>query len=119
MTLIKANAENDDVDASNKQNFKSKSKSFDARRVLEEFAEYEFGSQNVNVIHLAIMETKDVDGFYKCTTSIRFWNCELICIHKRCLTEKIKPNYFIKEYKLKIKFVRLFFESIYVVFNDI
>lgn len=71
MTLMKANRENDDEDDdTNKRKFKSKS--FDVRRVLEEFADYEFGSQDINDIQLAIIQTNDVDGFYKCTTSIRF-----------------------------------------------
>lgn len=72
MTLINANnANKDDDDESKKQKFNAKH--FDARYIMEKYADYEFGSQQFNEIHLAIMQSKDADGFYKCTASIRFW----------------------------------------------
>lgn len=48
-------------------------KSFDAKFILEQYADFEFGSQEVNQIHLALMSQKDADGFYKCIASIEFW----------------------------------------------
>lgn len=71
MTLVNANsgsAEDDDED--NKQS--KRSKRFDARHILEKYANYDFGSQELNEIHIAIMKSKDSDGFYKCTTCIQF-----------------------------------------------
>lgn len=77
MTIINSNTRNNDddvdvdVDDGQKlQNFRSKN--FDARHILEKYADYEFGSQQFNEIHLAIMQSKDFDGFYKCTASIQF-----------------------------------------------
>lgn len=61
----------DDDDDSKSQQFRAKK--FDARHILEKYADYEFGSQQFNEIHLAIMQSKDVDGFYKCTACIQFW----------------------------------------------
>ena len=56
-----------------KNNRKSvRKKSFDARHMLDKYADYEFGSQLLTEIHLAIMKTHDIkNGFYKCTTSIQ------------------------------------------------
>lgn len=48
-------------------------KTFDARNMLDKYADYEFGQQTFNEIHLAIMKSNDTtNGFYKCTTSIQF-----------------------------------------------
>lgn len=47
-------------------------KSFDAKSILEQYADFEFGTQEVNHIHLALMSQKDADGFYKCIASIEF-----------------------------------------------
>ncbi|XP_055320538.1 activating signal cointegrator 1 complex subunit 1-like isoform X2 [Sitodiplosis mosellana] len=71
MTLINANNRNDyDDDESKSQKYQARN--FDARHILEKYADYEFGSQQFNEIHLAIMQSKDADGFYKCTASIQF-----------------------------------------------
>lgn len=51
---------------------KTKNKSFDANHIMEQYANFEFGSQEVNQIHLAAMSQKDPDGFYKCIASIKF-----------------------------------------------
>lgn len=48
-------------------------KRFDARQILDKYGQYEFGSQELHEIHIAIMRSTDTDGFYKCTTSISFW----------------------------------------------
>lgn len=71
MTLINASNSNDDGDdePKTKNNFK---KHFDARHILEKYGDFDFGTQQFNEIHLAIMQSKDVDGFYKCTASIKF-----------------------------------------------
>lgn len=44
---------------------------FDARKILEQFSDYEFGSFEMNDIHLAICKSKDEDGYYKLTTNIK------------------------------------------------
>lgn len=47
----------------------------DVRRILERFGDIDFGTDQINDIHLAIMKTDDpANGFYKCSTSIQFWN---------------------------------------------
>lgn len=71
MTLVNVKSgvtEDDDEDS--KQRIRLKR--FDARHILEKYANYEFGSQELSEIHIAIMGSKDADGFYKCTTSIKF-----------------------------------------------
>lgn len=50
----------------------SKIKSFNATHILERFADFEFGSQEVNKVYLASMREKDPDGFYKCIASAEF-----------------------------------------------
>lgn len=75
MTLINSNNRNndDDVDVDDGRKLKKfRSKNFDARHILEKYTDYEFGSQQFNEIHLAIMQSKDADGFYKYTASIQF-----------------------------------------------
>lgn len=51
---------------------KNKIKSFDATHILDQYADFEFGSQEVNQIHLVAMQLKDSDGFYKYISSIEF-----------------------------------------------
>lgn len=51
---------------------KVKNKSFDATQILEQYADFAFGSQEVNQIHLSVMSQKDPDGFYKCIACIEF-----------------------------------------------
>lgn len=59
------------TDANNRN--KSRANGFDAQNILDKYADYEFGQQNVTKIHLAIMKSSDANnGFYKCTTSIQF-----------------------------------------------
>lgn len=45
---------------------------FDGRSILEKFANFEFGSQEVNHIHLALRRSKGSDGFYVLISSIEF-----------------------------------------------
>lgn len=45
---------------------------FDARSVLEKYADYEFGSQNVSEIHLSMRYTTSTDGFYEATYRLKF-----------------------------------------------
>lgn len=72
MTLINAKQANkNEDDEENNQKFKGK-KTFDARHILENYSQYEFGTEQVNEIHLAILRSKSDDGFYKCTSSVRF-----------------------------------------------
>lgn len=71
MTLINANHANREEDGNtNVQRFKAKT--FDARHIVEKYAQYEFGSQQLDEIYLGIMQSKADDGFYKCTASIQF-----------------------------------------------
>lgn len=71
MTVINAkNDKSDDDDEAG--NRRKPPKKFDARHILDRYADYEFGSQELNQIHIAVMKSKDADGFYKCTTSIEF-----------------------------------------------
>lgn len=86
MTLINASnsstSEDDDdnsgggsgsTDATSNNRNKIRTKSFDARHMLDKYADYEFGQQLFTEIHLAIMKSNDTkNGFYKCTTSIQF-----------------------------------------------
>ncbi|XP_031620842.1 uncharacterized protein LOC116339226 isoform X2 [Contarinia nasturtii] len=51
---------------------KNKTKSIDATHILEHYGDFEFGSQDVNHIHLASMQHSDTDGFYRCIASIEF-----------------------------------------------
>lgn len=51
---------------------KNKIKSFDATQIFDQYADFEFGSQEVNQIHLVAMQLKDSDGFYKYIASIEF-----------------------------------------------
>lgn len=50
-----------------------KPKTFDATSILEKYADYNFGSQDVNEILLSSMREKDSDGFYKKIASVKFW----------------------------------------------
>lgn len=45
---------------------------FDASSILEKFAEFEFGVQEVNEILLSSMLVKDDEGYYKEIASIKF-----------------------------------------------
>lgn len=82
MTLINvANTSTDDDDnngddngikaTNNNEHRKPCKKSFDARNILDKYADYEFGQQTLTEVHLAIMKSKEKNGFYKCTTSIQ------------------------------------------------
>lgn len=81
MTLINASSsatDDDDNDggggssgSTNNNRHKIRPKNFDARNILDKYADYEFGQQTLTEIHLAIMKSNDAkNGFYKCTTSI-------------------------------------------------
>lgn len=60
-------------DATSNNRSKFQTKGFDARNILDKYADYEFGQQLITEIHLAIMKSSDTNnGFYKCTTSIQF-----------------------------------------------
>lgn len=76
MTLINSKNDDDDEDDGDgngaKKNKRIVSK-FDARNILENLANNEFGTFDVTEIRLAIMKTKDTTtGFYKSTASIEF-----------------------------------------------
>lgn len=77
MTLIKATKsskgeDGDDDDDGNNRN-KIRSKNFDARHILDKYADYKFGEQLITEIQLAILKSNDTqNSFYKCTTSIQF-----------------------------------------------
>lgn len=71
MTLIMPSSESIDDDDGDSQR-KIQLNRFDARHILEKYANYEFGAQEFNEIQICIMQTKDTNGFYKCTTSIQF-----------------------------------------------
>lgn len=45
---------------------------FNASSILERFADYDFGSQEVNEIQLSSMREKDDDGYYKTISSVKF-----------------------------------------------
>lgn len=47
-------------------------KTFDATALLEKYADYDFGSQEVKEILLSKMSEKDDDGFYKTIASVKF-----------------------------------------------
>lgn len=49
-----------------------KPKTFDATTILEKYADYEFGSQEVTEILLSSMAESDSDGFYKTIASVQF-----------------------------------------------
>lgn len=70
MTLINVtNKTDDDDDASSGTAIKG----FDARHILDKYADYNFGEQSLVEIHLAIMKSNDTkNGFYKCSSSIQF-----------------------------------------------
>lgn len=51
---------------------KNKIKNIDATHIFEKYGDFEFGSQEINDIHLAAMQYTDPDGFYKCIASIEF-----------------------------------------------
>lgn len=75
MTLInvrydKYDDENDDDDVQTKS--KPPNHTFDARNILKNYSDYEFGLFDVSEIQMAILGTEDTDGFYKCTTNVTF-----------------------------------------------
>lgn len=72
MTLINARyaSEDDDDDVQSKS--KATNYKFDARSILENYSDFEFGSFDVSDFHLAILETEDTDGFYKCSAHVTF-----------------------------------------------
>lgn len=77
MTLINTkysnkNESNDDDIASKHRQQKVKAY-FDARTIIETYANYEFGTQSINEIHLCLIHSVACDGFYQTTTSIKFW----------------------------------------------
>lgn len=45
---------------------------FDARPILEEFKDFDFGTQEVSEIHLSIRHAKGPDGFYEPASIVRF-----------------------------------------------
>lgn len=71
MTLINTKLASKDEDDDKKKGRKPKL-TFDARKILENFANYEFGVQEVDHIHLALRKSKSSDGFYVLTSSIQF-----------------------------------------------
>lgn len=48
-------------------------KTFDATSILEKYADYDFGSQEVTEILLSSMSEKDSEGFYKTIASVKVW----------------------------------------------
>lgn len=46
-------------------------RTFDGRRVLEQYADFEFGSQIVSEIHLSMRYTTSTDGFYEATYRLK------------------------------------------------
>lgn len=46
-------------------------RTFDCRMVLEKYADFEFGSQNVSEIHLSMRYTTSTDGFYEATYRLK------------------------------------------------
>lgn len=70
MTLI--NTKNS-VDDDNGQMKYFKYPTFDARHLLENYGDFDFGTQEISEIHLAIMKTTDEsNGFYKSSIIIQF-----------------------------------------------
>lgn len=72
MTLINVKHASKDDDDDVQTKFKRTNYEFDARNILENYSDYEFGSFDVSEIHMAIISTEDTDGFYKCTTHVTF-----------------------------------------------
>lgn len=76
MTLIntkygnKDEAEGDDTASRHRQ--QRVRAHFDARTIIESYANYEFGSQSIDEIHLCLIHSEACDGFYQTTTSIKF-----------------------------------------------
>lgn len=48
-----------------------KDRTFDGRAVLDKYANYEFGSQNISEIHLSMRYTTSTDGFYEATYRLK------------------------------------------------
>lgn len=73
MTLINTRKANEDDSDQINTNKKIESLKFDARHILENYGELDFGSQELHEIQLAILNTTDEsNGFYKCRTHIEF-----------------------------------------------
>lgn len=51
---------------------KGKIRFVDATHILEQYADFEFGHEIVNQIHLVSMQARSSDGFYKYIASIEF-----------------------------------------------
>lgn len=78
MTLINTRYSLCDDDGQRKE---SPRQTIDARQILERLGDFDFGTEQIDEIHLAIMKTEDpTNGFYKCSTSIRFWDSSRIPI---------------------------------------
>lgn len=47
----------------------------DARDILMKYADYDFGTQDVDQIHLAAIQTNTLtpDGFYEIVSSVQLW----------------------------------------------
>lgn len=73
MTLINTRKANEDDSDQINAPKKIKALKFDARHILENYGDLDFGSQELHEIQLAILKTTDeLDGFYKCRTHIKF-----------------------------------------------
>lgn len=79
MTLIntshdKGQTENDGHENATPRHRRWAHKTFDATALLEKYADYDFGSQEVKEILLSKMSEKNDDGFYKTIASVNFWS---------------------------------------------
>lgn len=75
VTLIKSrnmDKNDDDDDQGSTHNRQRRRTVFDARQILQNFADYNFGGQEVNEIHLSCRHTTACDGSYEATASIKF-----------------------------------------------
>lgn len=71
MTLINTrNSKADDNDEIS--DHRREYKKIDATSIFDQFHDFYFGAIEINEIHMAILKTEDEEGFYKCSTSIKF-----------------------------------------------
>lgn len=67
LTLINVRNDKDPQDENGEKRRDGRRLHFDARHIIEEFGDFQFGSDEVKEIHLSVMGSEDSDGYYLAT----------------------------------------------------
>lgn len=71
MTLINVRYAEDADNEGAKSRKNGRKMHFDARTIIEEFANFDFGEEEVKEIHLSVMHTEASDGYYESTAVVQ------------------------------------------------